>query len=290
MTKLRGQVVVITGASRGLGRAIAEQAAAAGAIVVAAARGQADLDRLVADIVAAGGRASACPTDVSSLEQMQALRDHALREHGRLDAWVNDAGTAGSFGPVAEVPPVQFLRVLDTNIRGVYFGSLLAIRKFREQGSGTLINILGRGDKSPVPMQCAYGSSKTWIRSFTLALAREQADQPGIAVHALNPGMVATAMLDHVDVIAGHESGLSVYPTIVGMWARPPEVPARSVIALLERGAAGKRRVEVQLMGMVWAMLRALRYALRRLLGRVEPPKIELRTLPAWREPDSIDA
>ena len=87
---LRGKVVVITGASRGLGRAVAEQAAARGATVVLAARGAADLDACAHAIVAAGGRASACPTDVTSLEAMQALRDHALREHGRLDAWVND--------------------------------------------------------------------------------------------------------------------------------------------------------------------------------------------------------
>lgn len=282
MSKLRDKVVVVTGASHGLGCALAKQAAAAGAIVVGAARHQADLDQLVAEIIAAGGRASACVTDVGSFESMLALREHALREHGRLDAWVNNAGTAGAFGPVAELAPEQFLTVIDTNIRGTYFGSLLAIRHFREHGGGTLINLLGRGDKTPVPMQCAYGSSKSWVRAFTLALAREQNDRPDIAVYALNPGMVATRMLHRVDVIAGHEQGLAVFPTIVGMWGRPPEVPARALVELLERGPAGKRRVEHQLMGMGSAMLRAASYGLRRLLGRVGPATIELRSLPAW--------
>lgn len=219
--KLRDKVVVITGGSRGLGRAIAEQAAARGAIVVLAARSAAELDACAAAIRAAGGRASTCPTDVTSLDAMQALRDHALREHGRLDAWVNDAGTAGAFGPIIEQDPEAFLRVVDTIVRGAYFGSLLAIRHFREHGGGTLLNMLGRGDTTPVPMQCAYGSSKTWLRAFTLALAAEQKDRPDIAVFALNPGMVATAMLHEVEVIAGHEQGLAVFPTATAKWARP---------------------------------------------------------------------
>lgn len=280
--ELRDKVVVITGGSRGLGRAIAEQAAARGAIVVLAARSATELDACAAAIRAAGGRASTCPTDVTTLAAMQALRDHALREHGRLDAWVNDAGTAGAFGPIVEQDPEAFLRVVDTIVRGAYFGSLLAIRHFREHGGGTLLNVLGRGDTTPVPMQCAYGSSKTWLRAFTLALAAEQKDRPDIAVFALNPGMVATAMLHEVEVIAGHEQGLAVFPTIVGMWARPPAWPAQRVVALLERGPAAKRKVEHQLLGWGSATLRAARYGLLRLLRRVEPPAIRLHPRPPW--------
>ncbi len=290
MFTLRDKVVVVTGASRGLGRAIAEQAAAAGAIVVGAARGQVELDRLVAAIVGAGGRASALATDVGSLAQMQALRDHAVREHGRIDAWVNDAGTAGPYGPVIDLAPEQFMRVLDTNIRGTYFGSLLAIRQFREQGGGTLLNVLGRGDTTPVPLQCAYGSSKTWIRSFTLALASELEARPEIAVYALNPGLVATDLVHRLDVIAGQEQGLAGFKTIVGMWAKPASIPARSVVELLARGPARKRRVEHRLMGFGSTVVGALRYGLGRLLGRIEPPTIEMQVLPAWTEPapDSI--
>lgn len=289
MSSLRDKVVVITGASRGLGRAVAIEAAGLGAVVVAAARSPAALDELVAEIRAAGGRASACPTDVTSLDAMRALRDHALHEQGRIDAWVNDAGTAGAFGPIAELAPDDFLRVLDTNVRGAYFGSLLAIRQFRGQASGgTLLNVLGRGDKTPVPMQAAYGASKTWLRAFTLALAAEQNDRSDIAVFALNPGMVATAMLHEVEVIAGHEAGLAVFPTIVGMWARPAELPAARIVDLLARGPAAKRRVEHQLLGLGSATLRAARYLLLRLLGRAAPATIRLRAIPAWREPDRL--
>lgn len=274
----------MTGASRGLGRAIAKAAAVEGAVVVAAARSGGRLAELVAEIEGAGGRASAKPTDVGELAQVRALLDHALAEHGRVDVWINNAGVAGPYGPTLEIAPEDFEAVIDTNLRGTYHGSLLALRHFRERGQGRLINLLGRGDKRPVAMQNAYATSKAAIRSLTLALAEELREHGQIHVHALNPGLVRTELLTRVEVVEGHEDELAAFPTIIRMWARPPEQPAAAIVEL----AAGRRgaKVEHRLAGFASILARTLRFAIARLFGRAPAkPQLELHPRAPWAGP-----
>ena len=107
--------------------------------------------------------------------------------------------------------PDDFNKVVQTNILGVYNGSRTAMQHFIAQRSGKLINILGHGYNRPVAWQNAYGASKAWIRSFTLALAQETKDS-GVGVFAFNPGLVLTELLTDVDVIAGSEERLKAFP------------------------------------------------------------------------------
>ncbi|MEI2652469.1 MAG: SDR family NAD(P)-dependent oxidoreductase [Microthrixaceae bacterium] len=232
-------MAVITGSSRGLGFAIAQAFAAAGAAVVIAARSQAAVEKAVGELVASGWRAAGFAADVSHRDQVEALAEHAVATFGRLDIWVNNAGVAGPYGPTLDTAPAAFEQVVNTNILGTYYGSHAAMRRFLDQGSGKLINLLGHGWKGPVPWQNAYSASKAWVRSFTLALAAETKES-GVGVFAFNPGMVLTELLTDVEVIAGSEARLQRFPAIVRMWAKPPAVPAAKAVWIASSATDGK--------------------------------------------------
>ena len=188
---LKGKIAVVTGASRGLGKAIAMLFARNGAKVVLAARSQKDIEQNVAELREDGYTAVACVCDVSDPAQVEALARFAIQTYGHFDIWINNAGAAGPYGATFDLAPEQFLGVLQTNVLGVYHGSRLAMRHFLPRKSGKLINILGAGSKKPAPNQNAYGSSKAWMRVFTLALAKEYKDS-GVGVYALQPGLMDT--------------------------------------------------------------------------------------------------
>lgn len=241
--ELKDKVAVITGGSRGLGLAIAQAYIAAGAAVVIAGRSQATLDKAVGGLLNGGGRASCLAVDVGSQEQVEALAAHAVRTFGRVDVWVNNAGMGAPYGPTLQVAPEAFEQVVATNILGTYFGSHAALRRFLAQGSGKLINLLGRGwQGKPVPWQNAYASSKAWVHSFTLGLAEEtkQGGAAGIGIFAFSPGMVLTDMLTDVSVVEGSEEKLSSFPTVVRMWAKPAEVPAAKAVWIASAATDGK--------------------------------------------------
>ena len=280
MGLLDGKVAVITGGTRGLGLSIARAFARAGARVVVASRSQIGVDKAVLQIQSEGGQVSGMAVDVTRLEQVQALAEYSINHFGRLDIWVNNAGTAGPYGPTVDFTPQDFYTVIQTNILGVYNGSRTAMRHFMAQRSGKLINIVGQGYNRPVAWQNAYGSSKAWVYSFTRALAAETKDS-GVGVFAFQPGMVLTELLTDVDVIAGSESRLKVFPTIVRMWAKPPEVPAQKAVWIASAATDGKTGKLISLLS-PWTMLRgAAKEGLRALLHKPAPDLgFHIRTIP----------
>ncbi len=270
MAELDGKVAVVTGGSRGLGLAIAQAYVAAGAAVVVGSRSQAAVEKAAVELAAGGARAAGFAVDVSRHEQVEALAEQAVRNFGRIDVWVNNAGTAGPYGPTMEMAPAAFEQVVQTNILGTYYGSHAAMRRFLAQGSGKLINLLGRGWKEPVPWQNAYSASKAWVKSFTLALA-EETKSSGVGIFAFNPGMVLTELLTDVEVIAGSEERLARFPTIVRMWAKPPQVPAAKAVWLASGATDGKTGEIVNIFSPLTMMEGALREGARTLFKRPQP-------------------
>jgi len=267
---LSGKVAVITGSSRGLGFAIAEAYAKEGASVVLAARNADTLNQAVAALEQKGYNAAGRTVDAASYADLEALRDLAIQKFGHLDIWVNNAGVGASYGPTLEVPLQDFERVLKTNIFGTYYGSMVAMKYFSQQGSGKLINLLGRGDTQPVPFQNAYSSSKTWVRSFTLALAKEYQDS-GIGVYAFNPGLVLTDMLTHVNAVQGYGEAVRPLITVMHFWGQPAEIPAQKALWIASSATDGKTGLVVKVLSpgfILWGVLREL---LRRLLHRPDP-------------------
>jgi NAD(P)-dependent dehydrogenase (short-subunit alcohol dehydrogenase family) len=286
---LAGKTAVITGASRGLGLAMAEAFGAAGASVVIGSRSPDSVDaavqRLQSRDVSAVGRVC----DVASAMDVAALAEQACQSFGRFDIWVNNAGLSAPYGRTGEVEPADFERVVATNILGVYYGSMAALRHFLPQGSGKLINLLGRGDRQTAPYQSAYGSSKSWIRSFSLTLAREYRDS-GVGIYAFNPGLVRTDLLLRPEVITGHEHELSgFYVFLVDAWASPPEVPARKAVWLASRASDGKTGLVVNLVGPIQLIGHTLRWLLRRARGNASRPEIQPQPVPPRSEAGPVE-
>ncbi len=158
---------------------------------------------------------------------MEALARFAIQTYGHFDVWVNNAGIGGPYGPSLDIAPEDFLAVLRTNIFGAYYGSTVAMRHFLPRKSGKLINILGAGDKRPVANQNPYASTKSWIRVFTLALAKEYKDS-GVGVYAFQPGLMDTELLTEVTTFSGYEKRLkSIMPFLIRAIGKQPQVPAR---------------------------------------------------------------
>lgn len=280
---LQNKIAVITGGTRGIGLAIASAYAQAGAAVVVAGRSKNNTDEAVALLRSQGAQAAGLAVDVTERESVEALAEFALQSYGKLDIWVNNAGTAGPYGPTHEVPPEAFTQVVQTNILGVYHGSLAAVHIFRAQKSGKLINLLGRGYRGPLPYQNAYGSSKVWVRNFTLALAQETRGM-GIGVFAFSPGMVYTDLLAQVEVIQGHEKRLKAFPTVVRLLAKPPDFPAQKAVWLASDATDGKTGLVVQASSAAGMLLNAAREGWRALRKQPAPPlDIQIRSIPPYQ-------
>ncbi len=283
MNSLTGKVAVITGGTRGFGLSIARSFALAGASVVVASRNQDSVDDAVRLIKSIGGQASGLVVDVANINQVQALADHAISTFGKLDIWVNNAGIAGPYGPTTDFCPEDFHQVIQTNILGVYHGSRTAMQIFLAQKAGKLINILGYGYNRLSPFQNAYGSSKAWIKVFTLSLAKETQDS-GVGVFAFNPGMVLTELLTNLEVIEGSENRLKVYPTVVRILAKSPEIPAEKMVWIASSATDGKTGKLYRTSSYGQMTRAALKEVLRRLLRKPAPDSvIQVKTIPPYR-------
>lgn len=280
MTKLlENKVAVITGSTRGLGLAIAQTYAAEGAAVVIAGRAPATVDAAVAALQDGGARAAGLAADVGDREQVKALGALAVERFGGIDIWVNNAGLSAPYGPTAAIAPDDFMRVVDTNIVGVYNGSMVALGHMLPQGRGKLINLLGRSRQNGVKYQNAYSASKVWVASFTLALAAEYEDS-GVGIFAFNPGLVDTDMLRHVDVVQGYEPKVKPLETVMRLWANQPELPARRALWLASGATDGQTGLSVNVLSRTSAMIGLAREGFRRLTGRAAPDtSLEIRSV-----------
>ncbi len=184
------QVVIVTGATSGIGLATARMLADAGAAVVLVARGEADLREVCAGIAAAGGRASYVVADVASREAVQAAADHAVAVHGGFDTFVNIAGLT-IYGALKDVSEADNRRLMETNFWGVVHGSLIAAKHFRERGGGTIINVGSVASDLAFTQQGMYVASKHAVKGFTDALRMELIEEGvPITVTLLKPNSI----------------------------------------------------------------------------------------------------
>ena len=270
MGLLTNKVAVVTGGTRGLGLAIAQAYAREGASVMIASRSSASVERAVALLKASGAQADGLACDIGDQAQVRALTDRTLKTFGRFDIWVNNAGLSAPYGPTIDIPSSRFEAVLRANIWGTYYGSIAAMKHFVSRDTGKLINLLGRGDKEPVPMQNAYASSKAWIRNFTLALAKEYKNS-GVGVYGFNPGLVMTDMLDRVEAMEGYEERVRPLETVARMWGNPPAVPAERAVWLASSATDGRTGLEIHVLKPTVIMGGLLRELGRRLTRRPAP-------------------
>ena len=192
---VRDQVVVVMGASSGIGRATAARFAEEGAKVVVAARGEAGLRSLVEEIRAAGGQACAEVADVSDPAQVRRVAQRAVTEYGGLDTWVHSAAVL-LVAPFEETTPEEFQRVIDVNLMGQVHGAMAALPHLK-QGGGAFISISSMGAKRGVPLQTAYCAAKHGIDGFleTLRMEVQRAELP-VSVTNVMPATINTPLFD----------------------------------------------------------------------------------------------
>ena len=193
---LAGQVAVTTGAGRGIGAAIARKLAALGATSVLLGRTQSSLDETARSIVDAGGKTEVIPCDVTVLHQLEYAAARVDSTFGRVDILVNNAGIGGFGEPLHNLPPEDWDRILNTNLRGVYF----AIRTFAplmiRANSGHIINISSLAGKNPLPNGAAYAASKWGLNGLSYSVA-EETRKHKVRVSVVCPGSVLTEFDSH---------------------------------------------------------------------------------------------
>jgi 3-oxoacyl-[acyl-carrier protein] reductase len=193
---LQGQVAVVTGAGRGIGAAIAAELAGLGAVTVVCGRTVAPLEETVADIRKSGGQAHVAQCDVQDLRSVEAVAARVQRDFSRADLLVNNAGIGGFAAPLHQTSPDTWEKVLNTNLRGVYY----CIRSFAPMmigsRSGHIINISSLAGKNPLPNGAAYAASKWGLNGLSYSVAEELRGY-NIRVSVVCPGSVHTELSPH---------------------------------------------------------------------------------------------
>jgi short-subunit dehydrogenase len=197
-------VVVILGASSGIGRATAHAFARAGADLVLGARSVDALDEVARGCREFGAAASPLRTDAGDAAAVQALAELAITRHGRIDVWINNVGT-GAVGRFERTPIDVHRRVIEISLLGGVNGAHAALPHFRRQRRGTLIQMISVGGWTPVPYATSYTAAKFGLRGFIEALRGELADLPEVHVCAVYPTVVDTPGLSHGANYSGHE-------------------------------------------------------------------------------------
>ena len=233
IAELDGKVVVITGASRGIGKAIASAFAAVGAKVVLAARTRETLEQVAADLRKSGAEALAAPTDVTDVNAVKRLIESTLDAYHGVDVLVNNAGV-GYFGPVVDFAPDDWDTVLNSNLKAVYLCAKYALPPMLAQGSGQIINVLSIAAKVAFEASAAYCAAKAGALALTKVLASEVRGK-NIRVTAVLPGSVHTPFWDDVPVHPDFEQMLKpehVADTVVSISQQPSGMVTEEVVVM----------------------------------------------------------
>ena len=215
----KGKTAIVTGSTKGIGRAIAEALLRAGMNVCVSARKIEEIERTVRELEDVGeGGVTGAACDVRDYEEVRALFEHAVAEFGGVDVLVNNAGV-GIYKPVEEISPEEFRAVLETNLFGVFYCTREAIPLMKKRGGGYIVNISSLAGTNAHPRMAAYNASKFGLNGFSEALMQE-VRHDGIKVSYVMPGSVNTEFGG--DTVSEEKS-----------WQLQPEDVARVVTDLL---------------------------------------------------------
>ncbi|MBD1909039.1 MULTISPECIES: SDR family oxidoreductase [unclassified Leptolyngbya] len=189
---IRDQVVVVVGATSGIGRAVALQFATEGAKVMASGRNEAKLASLVDEARSLQGEITPTIAEVTDFNQVNAIADKAVATYGRIDTWVHIPGT-GLFAPFDQITPEEFKRIIEVDLLGQAYGAMAALPHLKREGRGALIHMSSIEGRRSLPLQSAYGAAKHGIEGFLEALRVElQHEKIPISVTSIRPAVINT--------------------------------------------------------------------------------------------------
>ncbi len=227
-----GQVALVTGGGRGLGRAMALALAEAGAVVAVVARSQEEIDETAAQIVQCGGKALALKADVGDWSAVEAMARQVEQELGTVDLLINNAGVVNVPAPLWEAEIDDWLRVVNINLNGPFLCIRAILPSMIGRGRGRIINVSSSAGAWPVPFGASYSASKTGLARLSECLALETKDH-GISVFAIDPGFVLTAMLRY---LVESEEGQKYVPqareSVLAGYAHSPKLTSDLVLWL----------------------------------------------------------
>ena len=280
LKKLDQQVMVLTGATSGIGLVTARRAAEAGARLVLAARDADALDTLAHEMRQRGVDAITVAADVGNAADVERIGQAAIERFGRIDTWVNNAGI-GLYGSQEQTPLEDMQRVMQTNFWGVVHGCLTAAKLMKPRGGGAIINIGSEAGERPAPLMGTYAASKHAMKAFTDSLRMElEKDKAPLSLTLIKPAAIATPFTAHARNHMEHEPDL------------PPPVYAPELVAktILHAATTPARELFVggraRLMGAMGAVLpRSVDGKLRALVfRRQQQPRQDLPNTPERRD------
>jgi NAD(P)-dependent dehydrogenase (short-subunit alcohol dehydrogenase family) len=218
---LKDKVVVVTGSSRGIGRAIAGHLAGLGAKVVITSRNAVNVKKACSILEKENCRVSGIPADISKESDIKKLFDFTLKKYGTIDVWINNAGLSSGYRYIQDVPEKEIRKIVDTNITGTMLACRQVIPWFIKNKKGVIINMTGRGGRLESSANMAvYAATKAAVTSLTKSLAEENRKFP-MSIHALLPGMVETDFYKDTPVSPGLKSQMQIIPILLKAYGTP---------------------------------------------------------------------
>ncbi len=273
-SKLKNQIIVITGSTRGFGFVAARELLKAGAAVVVSGRSQEALDRVIKSL-AELGNVTGWTCDVREEEQVYALARRTIERFGRIDVWINNAGYSAGSGITLDIHPEKVIDMFLSNDMGTFYGTQAALHYMLKRKDGMLINLYGAGSngKAASPMGM-YATTKAWITSFTRTLAKEMKGT-GVKIIAFSPGMMATDMLVNPVVFGKRgKERMKNFDFVLRFLVKPPEVAAKVLVKVITNNR--KEFAEIHVMKPWTPMLGLLRVTWENITKTGKTPKYEL--------------